>query len=132
MNHSIEIALSLVIGTTIIAMPKIASAGGNVSTAAAIAIEFQPTGNSANFSVSPSGGIAIDNATGIRSVSTAVASGDTAVASAQTTASGTSATARGLNNMSVTLDTQALTGVNTLKISPSALVIGSDLGTTMP
>jgi hypothetical protein len=133
MNRAVKISLSLVISTTIIALPKIANAGANASTASAISIEFQPGGNVANFSVSSGGGISLSNATGIRSISTAVASGDTAVASAQTTTAGTSATARGFNNVSTTLDTQALTGVNNLTLAPAGtLVIGSDLGSTMP
>lgn len=137
MNFSTRITLFLIVSTAIIARPQLAVANLTVSTAASISIEFQPSGNRADFAVSPGGGIVLSNATGIRSVSAAVASGDTAFASAQTTASGTSAVAQGLTNSTVTLNPQTLTGLTInsttgLTIVPNSLVVGSDLGTTLP
>jgi hypothetical protein len=138
MNLSAKIALSLIVSTAILDRPQIAVAGSTVSTAAAISIEFQPSGNSADFAVSPGGGFVLSNATGIRSISTAVAAGDTAFASAQTTAAGTRAVAQGLTSSTVTLNAQTLNGLTTgsttgLTIAPNSLVVGSDLvGTTLP
>jgi hypothetical protein len=137
MNLSVKIALLSIVSTAIIDRPQIAVANPNVSTAASISIEFQPSGNNADFAVSPGGGIVLSNTTGIRSVSAAVASGDTAFASAQTTASGTSAVAQGLTSSTVTLNPQTLTGLTIgsttgLTIAPNSLVVGSDLGTTLP
>jgi hypothetical protein len=137
MNLLAKIALLSIVSTAILDRPQIAVANSNVSTAASISIEFLPTGNSADFAVSPGGGIVLSNATGIRSFSAAVASGDTAFASAQTTASGTSAIAQGTTNSTVTLTPQTLTGLTIspttgVTLAPNAIVVGSELGSTLP